>query len=136
MPHDEEWVRLWLAKAEHDLAAAEKLAESSPIFPEIICFHAQQAVEKYLKAFLVYHNVEFEKVHAIRYLLDLCGVIDASFENLREMAEPLTVYAVIGRYPMAGPVITSKDSDAAIAVSKDVRAFVLSRLPENIITEE
>lgn len=58
-------VRQWLAKAEQDLQAAETLltAEHQLFYPA--CFHAQQAAEKFLKAFLAWHQIEFPKTHSL-----------------------------------------------------------------------
>ncbi|MGB9621127.1 MAG: HEPN domain-containing protein, partial [Brevinematia bacterium] len=66
---------------------------------DTLCFHCQQTVEKLLKAFLVYHNVDFQKVHTIEYLIRLCSKIDNEFESLYEMTKKLTDYAVEVRYP-------------------------------------
>ena len=132
MPPEVEWVRTWLTKAKRDLSAARRLIAEPPILAEIACFHAQQAAEKSLKGFLVYHEVEFEKVHAIRYLLDLCIGIDDEFERLRERAEPLTRYAILGRYPAPGAEVTQAEATAAVEVAAGVSEFVLSRLPQQV----
>jgi HEPN domain-containing protein len=50
-------------------------------------FHCQQAVEKTLKAFLVWRSVRFERVHSLVYLIDLCEAQDAAFAVLREYGE-------------------------------------------------
>lgn len=46
----------WLEKAEHDLEDAKKLLQNGG-YTDTICFHAQQAVEKYLKAYLIYKKI-------------------------------------------------------------------------------
>jgi HEPN domain-containing protein len=54
----------WLAKAENDLTNAAhtlKLGASCPT--DTVCFHAQQCVEKYLKALLVVEGIDFPKTH-------------------------------------------------------------------------
>ncbi len=62
-------VNEWLQKADPDLRLAEfLLAENAP-FWDAIAYHCQQAVEKYLKAFLVSRQIEFPKTHNIRELL-------------------------------------------------------------------
>ena len=66
-----EMVRQWIRKAETDLEAAEVLFYKTPPLLYPACFHSQQAVEKYLKAFLTWHQVEFPKMHALGELLDL-----------------------------------------------------------------
>ncbi len=129
MPPDSDWVREWLKKADLDLQAARRLMPQPPRMPDIVCFHAQQAVEKFLKAFLVYHEVEFEKVHAIRYLLDLCVEIDSDFGCLRDQAEPLSRHAVLGRYPMSSPEVSEVQAAETVQVAEEVREFVLARMP-------
>ena len=52
-------------KAAADLDAAEQLCAQGDRFREIVAFHCQQAVEKYPKAFLVRHQIEFPKMHDI-----------------------------------------------------------------------
>jgi HEPN domain-containing protein len=56
-------VREWIEKAELDYQAAAQLLEAGDRLRQIVAFHCQQAVEKYLKAFLVRHQVEFPKIH-------------------------------------------------------------------------
>lgn len=131
MPPEAAWVRSWLAKAEEDLAVARRLLRGPPFFPAAASFHSQQAVEKFLKAYLVSHQVDFEKVHSIRYLLDLCTRIDKTFEELRDRAEPLTRYAVMGRYPVGGADPTEKDAKHSVQTAAVVRTFVLKRLPRS-----
>lgn len=65
-------VREWVEKAENDLETAVRVVRSGPDFPtDTVCFHAQQCVEKYLKALLVSQSVAFPKTHSIRDLLAL-----------------------------------------------------------------
>src|SRR2546430_15083709 len=61
----------WIQKAEADYEVAHLLMSSNKIHVDAACFHAQQAVEKYLKAILVSHSVLFEKTHNLVFLLDL-----------------------------------------------------------------
>ena len=55
----------WLQKAERDLLSAQILLEHDPPVLETTCFHCQQAVEKTLKAYLVWREVSFERVHSL-----------------------------------------------------------------------
>jgi len=61
----------WVNIADRDLIAAEQGLKVYPILSEIVCFHCQQAAEKYLKAYLVKHQVEFQKTHSIMSLINL-----------------------------------------------------------------
>ena len=62
-------VRQWFDKATADFEAAEQLSTQGGRFREIVAFHCQQAVEKYLKALLVQRQVEFPKTHADLHVL-------------------------------------------------------------------
>jgi HEPN domain-containing protein len=81
-----ELVRQWLAKADNDLETAKFLFASGRPFFSAICFHSQQAAEKYFKALLTWHQIEFPKTHDLELLLahrlDRLGsgfVIDRSY---------------------------------------------------------
>ena len=76
----------WFKKADNDLKNAKAVIEVEEPPTDTICFHCQQTAEKYLKGFLAYHNIEFEKEHDLDYLLDLCCQMDSSFDSLRDMA--------------------------------------------------
>ena len=72
-----EYLRNWFFRANEDMAVMNKLFETDPSFyASSVCFHAQQAVEKFLKAFLVYHNVDFPRTHDVDFLLGECKKID------------------------------------------------------------
>ena len=74
----------WLLKAENDLIMAkdERFLKKDGFVTDGICFHCQQAAEKYLKAFLVLHSVDFEKTHNLEFLANLCKAISGDFGSL------------------------------------------------------
>lgn len=76
----------WIRRANEDLAVAgQLLADGVPYFGAI-GFHAQQAAEKFLKAFLVWHQVEFPKTHDLGQLLQLVETRDKALsESLHEI---------------------------------------------------
>jgi HEPN domain-containing protein len=86
----------WLTKAEQDLGAARMLVDG---YPDVSLFHCQQAVEKALKAFLVWHNVPFRKSHDLRELGQQCVSVDPGLQPLARKAAPLAVFAWRTRYP-------------------------------------
>jgi len=61
----------WIEKADHDLGSAKIIYLHLPDYFDTIAFHCQQAVEKYLKALLVYYCIEFSRSHDLVYLLEL-----------------------------------------------------------------
>lgn len=124
----DEFVRQWLLKAEEDLNAAKSLMTYGDSFLSTVCFHSQQSAEKYLKAFLTYHQVEFPKTHDIDELLDLMTPIDANLsESLRDVIV-LTHYGVDVRYPGELPNVTARDAQEAIQLAEKVRRLVLKLL--------
>ena len=86
-------------------------------------------MEKSLKAFLLYHDVEFPWIHHIGPLLDLCIDQDDSFAQLMTTAVPLTEYAVRFRYPFSGSPPSEEQVRGALATAREVFAFVTARLP-------
>jgi HEPN domain-containing protein len=78
MPKNEQVIQVvgeWIAKAENDLKNASntlKLGKEGPL--DTICFHAQQCVEKYMKAFLTSKGIDFPKTHDISESLVLIPV--------------------------------------------------------------
>ena len=121
-------VRRWLEKPDHDRRIAALAIEQTPPITDVAAFHAQQAVEKLLKAYLVYKYQEFEKIHDLGELVALCSSHDASFADLRDQASVLTPFAVRFRYP--GPADpTVEQVHAALGIVNDIWLFVLSRLP-------
>lgn len=130
-PPDEirnEFVGQWLSKAEEDFGAAKSLIAYGETFLSTVCFHSQQAAEKYLKAFLTSHQVEFPKTHDIDELLDLIAPTDSKLsESLRDVTM-LTNYGVDVRYPGDFPNVTSNDAQQAIQMADKVRRLVLKRI--------
>lgn len=90
----------WVDKADGDHASAmrEIRARKLPNY-DAACFHAQQCIEKYLKALLVKHSIPFSKMHDLEVLLDLCLPLYPLWETMRDDMQLLTQYAVQFRYP-------------------------------------
>jgi HEPN domain-containing protein len=126
---NEEIVKLWCLKADNDLKAGkDELSTENPA-TDTVCFHMQQCVEKYLKAFLVYHGKEITKTHNLALLLQQCIDIDPSFEKLKAIgAAILTAYAVNSRYPDDFYIPTQPESQQAVNIAEDARIFVLTKI--------
>jgi HEPN domain-containing protein len=120
----------WILKAENDIFALKIIMESGKAL-DMACFHAQQAAEKYLKAFLCFNGIDFPKTHNIEELLNLCTDIDKLFSDLIKETAFLTEYAVALRYDF--DFLPDKDEleNALVAVNK-IRHLVLSLLPEEL----
>ncbi len=128
-PGDANDPREWLRRSRSNLARAQ-FHPSPEILLEDLCFDAQQAAEKAVKAVLVSRQVEFPRTHSIAELLTLLqeqGTIIPA--NVRE-AVRLTRYAVEGRYPGVAEEVTAAEHARAVKMAKDVVAFA-----ENMIAE-
>lgn len=91
----------WLAFAREDLALAEAAIERG--IANQACFHAQQGVEKALKAFLRSRQRTVPRLHALSELLVSCQAFDTDFRELEEVCEQLDQYYLPTRYPDALP---------------------------------
>ncbi len=125
-----ELVRQWLAKAEQDMGAIKALLDSAPPFLHPACFHAQQAAEKYLKAFLTWHQVEFPKTHVFGKLLDLMSQVDEALAASISGVTALTPSGVEVRYPGDIPEPTRAEAEAALELARTVRDAVRRALEE------
>ena len=110
----------WVAKAEGDYASAqrESRARKNPNY-DAACFHAQQCVEKYLKAALEAQHIPFSKTHDLALLLDGCREAHPEWEIWRPALEMLTQYAVTFRYP--GERVTKTEARQAIEAAGELR---------------
>ena len=116
----------WLEIADNDLALAEFTSKNMwPVPYAIICFHCQQAVEKYLKRFLVMYDILPPKTHDLQELLKLCAAIKPQFATIYEECSVLSGYAVQTRYPNE-IYVEKQDMDKALLYAKSVREFIIN----------
>jgi len=119
----------WVLKAEHDykIGKREMLAEDPAT--DMVCFHMQQCVEKYLKAFLSWSGEHFRRTHDLAELIELCKRVDEDFEVLYEMqADRLTRYAVEARYPEEFFVPDIEEAKRCVAIAEQVRGWIRRKL--------
>ena len=124
--------RSWLSKADKDLAAAKYETHADPPFVEDIVFHAQQAVEKTLKAFLTWHGQTFRKTHNLVELGEACVRVEPTLEPLLRRAAPLTEYAWKFRYPGSPEEPTPEEAAGALALAVEVYDTLRNCLPEAV----
>ncbi len=110
----------WIEKAEEDyrVALALRRLRANPAHSST-CFHAQQCVEKYLKAILQKHGEIIRKTHALPILLDQCAAHYPLLVAMRPDMVRLSVYAVEFRYP--GESATEDDARSAVEIMKRAR---------------
>jgi HEPN domain-containing protein len=119
----------WFNKGNNDLIAGKFILTMLDPLADIICFHSQQSVEKYLKGFLAFHTLEIPRTHELEDLISLCEEIDPEFSGLYEISSELSSYAVDVRYPMEGNSdVTIEEARRAIDIAGKIKIFVLNKL--------
>jgi HEPN domain-containing protein len=128
-----EVLRKWVEKAEADLFTAAHMLKLGPAAPaDTIGFYAQQCVEKYIKALLVWHALDFPKTHNLTLL----------FERLPERFRPecsaderlqLTAYATVTRYLGDHEPVTLTVARRAVTLARRVRRQVWRWLPKQAL---
>ena len=116
----------WVAKAEEDYSVATGLLRRRKLPADSICFHSQQAAEKFLKAVLQERGIRFGKTHDLEGLLRLCTTSFPQLTLLVGDAQLLNDYAVGYRYP--GIDATKKQAKLAAKAAGRVRRAVLPLL--------
>ena len=120
----------WLRRARSNLARARAGQVAPEVAVEDLCFDAQQAAEKEIKAFLVARGIRFPKTHSLADLVTRLrdsGVLvpDAVAESV-----VLTPYAVEFRYPGPTEPLTDEEYASAVQLAEVVVRWVEGSLPE------
>lgn len=106
-----EIIKEWMEKAEEDFGFASTSIEHSNYFAQI-CFHFQQAAEKYLKVFIIANGLEFRPIHNLLELLQICREKEPRIEEIEKDCRYLNPFYIDTRYPVHWP--THYDKDIAI----------------------
>ena len=130
MKENRDLVQGLLKKAASDTVALKATRVAGAF--DAACFHAQQAAEKYLKAYLTHRGIQFPHTHNLGKLVELCAGDDPSFRELVEVVTPLTPYAVELRYDEEfWP--TPDDAGSAFDAVTRVRDFTLARVDDSLL---
>jgi HEPN domain-containing protein len=123
-------VRQWIMLADMDLRTAEHIAATMVPLPlEIVCFHCQQAAEKYLKGFLELHDEIPPHIHDLIELQKKCELYSEEFIKLQESSQTLTNYSVRPRYEL-GLDLQESDMRSSLRHAQSVKAFLQALAPE------
>jgi len=134
---NEERVRQWLLLAEGDLKTAKDEMSSQEPFTNTVCFHCQQCVEKYLKAYLTFVGKPIRRTHDLTELITQCSETDSDFRTLFEIdVDRLTQYAIDIRYPDEFYFPDRREAEEAITLAERAKSFVLERLKKKGFSKE
>ena len=111
----------WLNRARSSLEIAKN--RGPQIYLEDLCFGAQQAAEKAIKALMIKRGIDFPYVHDIARLLSLLRESGEVIPDAVGNARKLTRFATVTRYPM-NQVVTEQHYQEAVSVSEAVLRWV------------
>jgi HEPN domain-containing protein len=120
---DKEIILKWFAYGDRDLASANHLLSLVPTPYENICYFCEQAVEKYLKGYLIHKGENPAKNHDIDKLCQICKKYDDRFDEVQEICDTLVHYGVKPRYPDSDLGIDNDDMLEAIDYAQKVKNF-------------
>ncbi|HEV8080453.1 MAG TPA: HEPN domain-containing protein [Chitinophagaceae bacterium] len=120
----EEWVKI----AEEDLLSADALLKHDYIYPRSICFHCQQAAEKYLKAYLLYFDLDIIKTHDLSSLVNQLSTRDTKILDIINAASTLTPYAISVRYPDDFELISVEETKEAYSQAVAIKDYIRSKI--------
>jgi HEPN domain-containing protein len=119
--------REWVDRAEADYAAAIMLRRSRKKHArDLVCFHLQQCIEKYLKARLEEGNIAYPRTHDLERLLDLAVRLEPLWSTLRPAMASITDHAVESRYP--GRTISVAEARTLLRAASQTRDIIRDRL--------
>lgn len=108
----------WFRYAKADLALAQVPLPVGGLY-ELLCFHAQQAAEKSLKAVLIYHGIAPPRTHNLESLIDLLPTTIARTHFLTQAAR-LTIFATSARYPGGTESVDAEEYTQAVRLAQNV----------------
>ena len=125
---DQKLVEGWIKKADEDFEYAKISLEEGIELYSPICFHFHQAVEKYLKAYIVAKELDFQKIHDLTKLLQICAKDDTDFNSLNDLVIELNPYYIEARYPEFVISVDKSQADEALKTVEQIANFVKSKL--------
>lgn len=113
-------VEEWFERGEHDLETAN-ISINQGGYPDVILFLLHQAVEKYIKGYLIFHGWELKKIHDLETLLTEAMEFGKGFEKYLDFGRRLTAYYYEERYP-PGPIpeISKEEVEQSIKNTEEI----------------
>ncbi|MBU0952770.1 MAG: HEPN domain-containing protein [Elusimicrobia bacterium] len=123
-----DFVLRWFEKANNDLKNIKNNLAAKDVPVDTVCFHAQQAIEKYLKGALIYKNKEVSKTHDLVKLLSEVKKFIPELGKLEEELERITEYAVETRYPDTFLEPSLEEAKHSYSLAIKIKKIVISKL--------
>lgn len=121
----------WIEKADDDLAFAKVSLEETEFYAHI-CYLAEQAVEKYIKAIIVKGKGKLEKddrTHNLIYLAEQCKDYKINFGDFEADLRWLSEIYIPTRYPVHFEIgFERKDAEEAIKKAEEIISFIKKKI--------
>lgn len=130
--HKEDFIKEWIYEANNDLGLAEFVIDNDGTYYDLVCFHCQQAAEKFLKAYIIYLNLYYKKIHDLKYLLNVIKRKREIPKHLFNKAEMLQEYTIDSRYPDHWHDPTYKETLQCIKAAKKFKQFIFNEIKEDL----
>ena len=116
--------REWFEKGNHDISDAILLFREGG-FTDSICYHCHQAVEKYLKGYLLLKKGNYPRIHELSVLLDKCVEIDKIFIDFFDEVKFLDKFYIESKYPMDSPkMFSQEEAKQAVEAAEKIISFI------------
>lgn len=123
-----EFVNQWLKKADNDLITARQTLLLPEAPTDTVTFHAQQAVEKSLKAFLTFQQIEFPKIHELVRLLDLAIPAFPELDQFRKACAEMSGYAIDVRYPLSEIEPSRDEAIFSVDIAEEIVCLIRDKI--------
>ena len=121
-------IKQWMQIANDDLLVADQLLNNDNFFGRSICFHCQQSAEKYLKAYIVFFDLDIIKTHDLAILINMLKENDFKILDFINAASALTPYAVSVRYPDDFELISKEEAKEAYKLAEEIKNYIQSKI--------
>lgn len=120
----------WLKRGEKDLKRVGIMLEAEDFGDA--GFHLQQAIEKYLKAYLLSKGWELEKTHDLVKLINYAVKYNPKLESFVSLCETVTEYYIEERYPfIIKSELTKEEIEESLKETKVLLEIILDKWSEN-----
>ena len=110
----------WLRIAEKDLRRARRSLGDND--PEMAGFYLQQAIEKFLKAFLLSKGWQLRRIHSLEALLDDAITYEPTLGDFRDLCQKISAFYILERYPLVAETGVAEE-DIRISLEQAERLF-------------
>ena len=131
-----DFIREWIYEGNNDLGLAKFVIDNDGPYYDLVCFHCQQAAEKYLKAYIIYLRLYYKKIHNISYLLNVIKRRKEVPDILFKKAKFLEEYAIDSRYPDHWNDPTLEETKKCIESAEMFKVFIKPVLDEVVEKNE